>query len=81
MGPFFGIAPEISVTTGALDVAAGIALLAYLLAGYLVMAILRGLAQPQILREEEYGATRYHDVDRDHEAEEEYPRRRRRKRT
>lgn len=81
ISPFFGITPNIGVATGVLDVVAAIALLAYLFAGYLIVAILRGLAQPQILREEEYDASRYHDIDRDREEELERPHRRKRKST
>lgn len=79
--PFAGIAPAISVPAGVLDVVSVIALVVYLVVEYLLLAILRGIAEPQMLREYDTTTRTYHDIDRDREVEEEeeYPARRRRR--
>lgn len=61
MTPFAGIAPDLSVSTGVLDISALTTLLVYMVAGYILLSAVDRLARPQITEEEEIAY--YHDME------------------
>lgn len=69
--PFAGIAPNLTVRTGVLDIVSIVSLILYLLIGYVLLAVVAGLSE-QSLETEHRGAVHYHDIDRDEEEEEEH---------
>lgn len=68
--PFAGIAPNLSVRTGVLDIVSIISLVLYLLLGYVLLAAVAGLSE-RAIESEHRGTVHYHDIDRDEEEEEE----------
>lgn len=63
LSPFRGIFPNMGIETGVLDMVAIIALVGYMLLGYLVIEIFRNIARPS--RERVTTTTHYHDIDDD----------------
>lgn len=68
--PFAGIAPNVAVRTGVLDIVSIVSLVLYLLIGYMLLAVVEGLSQ-RTLETQQRGTVHYHDIDRENENEEE----------
>ncbi len=67
--PFVGIAPNLPIGTGVLDTVAIVALVLYLLIGYLVLAVVDSLTN-RTLRSHYTTTAHYHDIDQEEEDEE-----------
>lgn len=69
ISPFAGIVPNPFVSTGILDIVSIITLFAYLIIGYILLSILQGLSEPQIMEEERQASVHYHEIDWDEDLE------------
>ncbi len=71
--PFRGIFPTFNLQTGVLDLVAVIALVGYMLLGYLVLELFKNLAISST-EENIHSTAHYHDIDEDLGEEEHYSR-------
>lgn len=76
MAPFAGMVSDIAIPPGVLDMVAIIALVVYLIAGSLILSLLRGLVRTEVVEDRHIRTAHYHDIENDEGEKEEEGRRR-----